>query len=152
MGGASNFYITLLDHLQDLDQSLELISKTGFTHVNNNHKKLKYNQIKELKDLDIHLAKLFDDAVDIFKNRSFERIGTVLATKKDFSDLVNTKIEKQVARTRTEESSPKNTRLYFTMLTESRDMIKATMDLLELYYLEHDSSIEPARIENKPTV
>ena len=152
VGGASNFYITLLDHLQDLDQSLELISKTGFTHVNNNHKKLKYNQIKELKDLDIHLAKLFDDAVDIFKNRSFERIGTVLATKKDFSDLVNTKIEKQVARTRTEESSPKNTRLYFTMLTESRDMIKATMDLLELYYLEHDSSIEPARIENKPTV
>ena len=152
VGGASNFYITLLDHLQDLDQSLELISKTGFTHVNNNHKKLKYNQIKELKDLDIHMAKLFDDTIDIFKNRFFERIPAVLSTKNDYTDLVNKKIEKQVARTRTEESSPKNTRLYFTLLTESRDMIKATMDLLELYYLEHDSSIEPARIENKPAV
>ncbi|MEO0570981.1 MAG: inorganic phosphate transporter [Bacteroidota bacterium] len=152
VGGASNFYITLLDNLQDLDQSLALISKTGFTHVNNNHKKLKYNQIKELKDLEIHLAKLFDDSVDIFKNRAFERIGSVLSTKKDFTDLVTKKIEKQVARTRTEESSPKNTRLYFTLLTESRDMIKATMDLLELYYLEHDSSVEPARIENKPLV
>ncbi|MEM1340369.1 MAG: inorganic phosphate transporter [Bacteroidota bacterium] len=150
VGGASNFYITLLDHLQDLDQSLELITKIGFTHVNNNHKKLKYNQIKELKDLDIHLAKLFDDATDIFQNRTFERIGGVLSTKNTYMDLVNTKIEKQVARTRTEESSPKNTRLYFTLLTESRDMIKATMDLLELYFLEHDSSVEPARIENKP--
>lgn len=152
VGGASNFYITLLDHLQDLDQSLELITKVGFTHVNNNHKKLKYNQIKELKDLDIHLAKLFEDATDIFQNRAFERIGSVLSTKNTYMDLVNTKIEKQVARTRTEESSPKNTRLYFTLLTESRDMIKATMDLLELYFLEHDSSIEPARIENKPVV
>jgi len=57
------------------------------------------------------------------------------------------KIEKQVARTRTEESSPKNTSLYFSILTESKDMIEATMKLLELYYTEHDSSIEPARIE-----
>ena len=65
--------------------------------------------------------------------------------------MVNEKIEKQVARTRTEESSPKNTRLYFTLLSESRDMIKATMDLLELYYLEHDSSVEPARIDAKTT-
>lgn len=146
-GGASNFYITLLSHLQDLAQSLELISKVGYTHVNNNHKKLKYNQIKELKDLDIHLGKLFDDTAETFANRDFERIGSVLSTKAEYTNLVNRKIEKQVARTRTEESSPKNTRLYFTLLTESRDMIKATMDLLELYYIEHDSSIEPARIE-----
>ena len=151
VGGASNFYITLLDHLQDLAQSLELISKIGYTHVNNNHKKLKYNQIKELKDLDQHLEKLFDITTETFKNRAFERIGSVLSTKESYTDLVNKKIEKQVARTRTEESSPKNTRLYFTLLTESRDMIKATMDLLELYYLEHDSSIEPARIDPKTT-
>jgi hypothetical protein len=147
VGGASNFYITLLDHLQDLAQSLELISKIGYTHVNNNHKKLKYNQIKELKDLDIHLSKLFDDTSETFKNRDFERIGPVLGTKISYMDLVNTKIEKQVARTRTEESSPKNTRLYFSLLTESRDIIKAIMDLLELYYMEHDSSVEPARID-----
>ena len=151
VGGASNFYITLLDHLQDLAQSLELISKIGYTHVNNNHKKLKYNQIKELKDLDQHLEKLFGTTTETFKNRAFDRIGSVLSTKESYADLVNKKIEKQVARTRTEESSPKNTRLYFTLLTESRDMIKATMDLLELYYLEHDSSIEPARIDPKTT-
>jgi len=151
VGGASNFYITLLDHLQDLAQSLELISKIGYTHVNNNHKKLKYNQIKELKDLDHHLEKLFETTTETFKNRAFDRVSSVLSTKDSYTDLVNKKIEKQVARTRTEESSPKNTRLYFTLLTESRDMIKATMDLLELYYLEHDSSVEPARIDPKAT-
>ena len=151
MGGASNFYITLLDQLQDLAQSLELISKISYTHVNNNHKKLKYNQIKELKDLEQHLEKLFETTATTFKDRAFGNIGTVLGSKESFSTMVNEKIEKQVARTRTEESSPKNTRLYFTLLTESRDMIKATMDLLELYYLEHDSSVEPARIDAKTT-
>jgi len=41
--------------------------------------------------------------------------------------------QKQVERTRTTESSPKNTTLYFSILLETEDLIKATMDLLELY-------------------
>ncbi|MDT0606043.1 inorganic phosphate transporter [Croceitalea rosinachiae] len=146
VGGASDFYIALLGHLQDLAQSQEYISKIGLTHVNNNHKKLKYNQIKELKDLDQHLEQLFSDTSEVFSNRSFERIGSMLATRDSYVELVDEKIKKQVARTRTEESSPKNTTLYFSLLTESKDLIKATMKLLELYYTEHDSSIAPAKI------
>ena len=61
--------------------------------------------------------------------------------------MVSDKIEKQVARTRTEESSPKNTTLYFSLLTETKDLVKSTLKLLELYYSEHDSTVEPARIE-----
>ena len=147
VGGASNFYIVMLGHLQDLAQSLEYISKVSYTHVNNNHRKLKYNQIKELKDLDNQLEELLNDSSDIFGSRDFQKIGALLNKKDSYFALVSDKIEKQVARTRTEESSPKNTSLYFSILTESKDMIEATMKLLELYYTEHDSSIEPARIE-----
>ena len=42
-----------------------------------------------------------------------------------------------------EESSPKNTTLYFSILTESKDLIKATMAMLELYNDQYDSTIEP---------
>ncbi|MEM8998998.1 MAG: inorganic phosphate transporter [Bacteroidota bacterium] len=146
VGGASNFYITLLALLQDLTQSLEYISKLGHTHVNNNHKKLKYNQIKELKDLNQQLEKLLSDTSETFDSRSFDRIVGILNTKEQFFDLVTDKIEKQVKRTRTEESSPKNTTLYFSILTETKDIVKGIMKLLELYYTEHDSSVEPARI------
>ncbi|MFD2587263.1 anion permease [Croceitalea marina] len=147
VGGASNFYIVMLGHLQDLAQSLEYIAKISYTHVNNNHRKLKYNQIKELKDLDNHLEGLLKDSTDIFSSRNFQNIGALLNKKQEYFDLVSDKIETQVARTRTEESSPKNTSLYFSLLTESKDMIEATMKLLELYYTEHDSSVVPARIE-----
>lgn len=146
VGGASNFYISLLGHLQDLSQSLEYVSTLGHKHVHNNHKKLKYTQIKELKELDGTLEQLFNDTQAIFQNRSFEKIQAILTSKEELLDLVSDKIEKQVARTRTEESSPKNTTLYFSFLTETKDLIKTTMKLLELYYTEHDSSVEPARI------
>ena len=147
VGGASNFYITLLGVLQDFTQSLEYISKVSYTHVLNNHKKLKYNQIKELKDLDHTMENLFAYTSKTFDKRSFENIGGILNEKDKYFDLISEKMEKQVARTRTEETSPKNTTLYFSLLTESKDMVKAAVRLLELYYTEHDSTVEPARID-----
>ncbi|TYA93311.1 inorganic phosphate transporter, partial [Seonamhaeicola marinus] len=45
---ASNFYLNVLRHLQDMAQSLTYISNASYKHVNNNHKKLKFSQIKEL--------------------------------------------------------------------------------------------------------
>ncbi|MEM7486273.1 MAG: inorganic phosphate transporter [Bacteroidota bacterium] len=149
VGGASNFYISLLGHLQDFSQSLEYISTLGYKHVHNNHKKLKYTQIKELKELDVELEQLFNSTQEIFQTRTFEKIQSILIRRDELFKIISEKIEKQVARTRTEESSPKNTTLYFSFLTESKDLVKSTMKLLELYYSEHDSTVEPARIEKQ---
>tara|TARA_R110002050_G_scaffold48356_3_gene112484 strand:+ start:41120 stop:43420 length:2301 start_codon:yes stop_codon:yes gene_type:complete len=145
--GASNFYINILGYLQDMAQSLEYISKVSHKHIHNNHKKLKYNQIKELKEIDAKLESVFNATKMAFDTKSFEQIGVILKNKNEAFDLVSQKIEKQVARTRTEESSPKNTTLYFSLLQETKDLLVATMNLLELYYNEHDSSVKPAKIE-----
>jgi Phosphate/sulphate permeases len=147
--GASNFYINAMGHLNDMSQSLEYIGKVSFNHVHNNHKKLKYNQIKELKEIDQKLEEIFDKTQKAFEERSFQQIGAILSTKQDLYDMVSQKIDRQVSRTRTEESSPKNTTLYFSILMESKDLITAMMDLLELYYAEHDSTVTPAKIEKK---
>ncbi|WP_426432151.1 anion permease [Winogradskyella sp. HB-48] len=143
---ASNFYINILAHLQDITQSLEYISKASHKHVNNNHKKLKFSQIKELKDLDAQLETLFATTQSAFESRSFEQIGAVLAKKTEIFDLVKDKIQKQVERTRSEESSPKNTTLYFSLLLETKDLLTAMMNLLEEYYQSHDSSVKPAKL------
>ncbi|MDN3491926.1 inorganic phosphate transporter [Winogradskyella bathintestinalis] len=147
--GASNFYINILGYLQDMTQSLEYISKVSHKHVHNNHKKLKFSQIKELKELDARMEALFTETRTAFMSRSFEQIGAVLAEKSEVYDLVKDKIQKQVERTRTEESSPKNTTLYFSLLLETKDLLNATMNLLEEYFGAHDSSIEPATISNE---
>ena len=116
-------------------------------HVNNNHKKLKYNQIKELKEIDFKLEEVLNQTQDAFTIQSFEQIGIVLNKKQELFDMVSDKIKTQVARTRTEESSPKNTTLYFSILLETKDLITATMNLLQQYHDEHDSSVTPATIE-----
>jgi hypothetical protein len=145
--GASSFYINILGYLQDMTQSLEYVSKISHKHINNNHKKLKFSQIKELQELDDKIEILFLDTQDAFNSRSFEQIGSILDEKTEVYDLVKEKIQKQVERTRTEESSPKNTALYFSLLLETKDLLNATMSLLQEYHDSHDSSVEPATIE-----
>jgi len=132
--------------LQDMTQSLEYISKVSHKHVNNNHKKLKFNQIKELKQVDDKLEVLFNDTKAAFDSQSFEQIGAIINEKKEVYDLVKEKIQKQVERTRTEEGSPKNTTLYFSLLLETKDLLNATMNLLEEYHGAHDSSVKPATL------
>ncbi|MDO6761450.1 inorganic phosphate transporter [Tamlana sp. 2_MG-2023] len=144
--GASDFYINILGYLQDMTQSLEYISKAIHKHVNNNHKKLKFNQIKELKEVDVVLEKLFNDTRSAFETQSFDEISVILTKKSSLFALVTEKIRKQVERTRTEESSPKNTTLYFSLLLETKDLLVATMNLLEEYDNAHDSSVKPAKL------
>lgn len=143
---ASNFYINILGYLQDMAQSLDYISNVSYKHINNNHKKLKFSQIKELKEIDEAMEIMFANIKAAFDNNSFEDIGIVLKGKGDIMSMVTEKIHKQVERTRTDESSPKNTTLYFSLLLETKDLLKATMSLLEEYHDAHDSKIEPARL------
>ena len=143
---ASGFYINILGYLQDITQSLELISKISYKHVNNNHKKLKFNQVKELREIYDKLEILFSDTQNAFNSGSFEEIGKIINEKKVVYDLVKEKIKSQVNRTRTEVSNPKNTALYFSILLETKDLINSIMNLLEEYHNAHDSSVPPATI------
>ena len=131
-----------------MSQSLDYISKVSHKHVNNNHKKLKYNQLKELKELEnLFEEELFTKTKVIFETRNFNDIGKVLTVKPALLKFVSEKIETQVARIRTEETSPKNSTLYFSILLETRDLLNAIMTLLELYYRSYDADIKPASVE-----
>jgi len=130
---ASRFYILVLGHLQDVAQSIGFISKASFKHVNNHHKNLKKGQIKELTIIDKELSKLLEKVSHVFEKRTFNKLDKILEAKQELLDDVSKSIDNQVARIRTDETSPKNTTLYFSILLETKDLIAALMNLLQTY-------------------
>ncbi|MDG2367883.1 MAG: inorganic phosphate transporter, partial [Flavobacteriaceae bacterium] len=146
--GASNFYINVLGSLQDISESLQYISKVTFKHINNNHKALTFNQIREVKEISLELETLFERIKFAFSKNNYKEISSILNSKNQLLKSVREKINNQISRTKSEESSPKNTTLYFSILTESKDLIKATMAMLELYNEQYDSSVEPPVTED----
>lgn len=130
---ASKFYILTIDYLQDMVQSIGFITRNSYNHVHNNHKNLKFNQIRDLKKVDEKMQILFDEIEETFDNHEFGNIDGILNEKQQLLDYVSELIQKQITRIRTSETSPKNTKLYFGMLLESKDLISSTMSLLQLF-------------------
>lgn len=142
--GASKFYIDIIGSLQDVAQSSSLIAKVSHKHVNNQHKKLKKKQTEELMDINQKLLALFTRISEVFDSRAFDKIvPDIIDAKKALLEEVKESIQKQVERTRESDStSPKNTTLYFIILLETKDLIQACMNILNLYYEEHDGRVE----------
>ncbi len=132
----SNFYIQTLGYLEDMAQSLEYIARSSYKHLNNNHKPLRFNQIRDLQEIDEFLQNYLGETEAAFAAIDYDKIGTLIEQKPRLFEVVSEKIEKQVTRTRSEESSPKNTTLYFGLLLETKDLITAITNLMELYYTE----------------
>jgi phosphate/sulfate permease len=130
---ASKFYVMILGYLQDMVQSLSFITQNSHAHINNNHKQLKFNQIRDLKNVDSYLTDLFMSLRQAFEEQNFEKIDQALNKKNEILAQIEDLIQKQIARIRTTETSPKNSKLYFGLLLETNDLVKSTMSLLELF-------------------
>lgn len=130
---ASKFYILILGYLQDMVQSIDFITANSYSHVNNNHKQLKFNQIRDLKTIDKQLQHLLQLLEDSFKTENFYKIDLILNDKEILLETVSELISKQIKRIRTTETSPKNSKLYFALLLETNDLVKSIMNLLELF-------------------
>jgi len=136
----SNFYIIILGYLQDVAQSLDFIAKTSYKHINNNHKALKFSQIKDLQDINNSFESLLNEIEMIFNNREFEKLGDIINGKQKAQDDLAVKISSQITRTRSEEDvSPKNTALHFSLLLETKDLVSAIMNLIEEYYNSYNN-------------
>ena len=131
--GASNFYINVLAYMQDIAESLQYISKITYKHINNNHTGLTFNQIRELQEIDSELNNLYNEIQFIFSNENLKELNKVIDKKQELYSSLKEKIDIQIARTKKDESSPKNTTLYFSILIESKDLVEKTMNLLEMY-------------------
>ena len=130
---ASKFYILILGYLQDMVQSIDFITANSYSHVANNHKQLKFNQIRDLKTIDKQLQHLLQLLEDSFKTENFYKIDLILNDKEILLETVSELISKQIKRIRTTETSPKNSKLYFALLLETNDLVKSIMNLLELF-------------------
>ena len=95
---------------------------------------MKFKQFKDLMEIDDRLNLMYSEIIEIFNAKKFERISIVLAQKQEITGLISEKIEAQIDRTRLEESSPKNTTLYFNILLETKDLVNSTMNLMDEYY------------------
>lgn len=132
---ASAFYIELLGILHDVSEDLNYLTKIAEAHVDNNHRKLKLSQIRDLDEIRLAFKKLRKETLEAFTEKNnINEFEDVLLEKGAIMSLIENKIRDQIERTRLEETSPKNTTLYFNILLRSRDLMNHKFALIESFY------------------
>jgi phosphate/sulfate permease len=130
---ASKFYVLTLDYLQDMVQSLAYITRSSHIHVSNNHKNLLFNQIRDLKGVQRDLDEVYGHLVKAFQSQEFDSIQQLITDEGKVLEKISNLLQKQIDRIRDTENSPKNSKLYFGILLETKNLTKTSIALLELF-------------------
>lgn len=138
--GASRFYLLIQDSLEDIVQSLTFISKTSYKYVKNGHKGLSFNQIRDLKEIELEIFNLFKSIKKEFDEGTLENLSKIILKKEALNQFISNEIEKEIKRAKEKGSSPKNSTLYFSLILECKDIFEATITMLEHYYIEYQKS------------
>lgn len=78
-------------------------------------------------------TKVLNRVKGLFDGEKDFEIDELIKEKQNILQLIDAKIESQISRTRAEESSPKNTSLYFGLLFENRDLIIEVLEMVKIF-------------------
>ena len=145
----SKFHMNVLEELENISDSISSLSNLTHKHTNKNHRSLTFNQIRELKELEDELDEFFTRIVNTFKTKNYTEISEIFEVKENLVSSLDLKIKSQISRTRKNESSPRNTRLYFEILKKTETIITHYVQLLELYSDKYVEKVSPAQIDIK---
>ncbi|MFD2554437.1 inorganic phosphate transporter [Sphingobacterium tabacisoli] len=140
----SRFYIMSLGYLQDIVENLYVIATNAHNHVDNNHKSLKDYQGNDLRLVGDELGNWYAEVYNMYKRREFLKIDNTMKQRDQLQKVINNLVDKQIDHIRTTENSPKNTKLYFSILLETNELISSTFKLLRL-----NKEFEEFKIDNK---
>ena len=140
----SRFYIISLGYLQDIVENLYVIAGNAHNHVDNNHKLLKEYQGNDLRLVADELGNWYAEVYSLYRRRDFLKLDSTMKQRDQLQKVINDLLDKQIDHIRTTENSPKNSKLYFSILLETNELISSTFKLLRLF-----KEFEEFKINNK---
>lgn len=140
----SRYYIMSLGYMQDIIENLYVIASNAHNHVDNNHKLLKDYQGDDLRLVANALGNWYAEVYNMYKRLDFGKIEQNIKERDQLLKTTNKLLDKQIEHIRTTENSAKNSKLYFSILLETNELISSTFKLLRLH-----KEFEEFKTENK---
>lgn len=129
----SNNYIKLLDKIQDLIQSMHFVSKMSKEYVDNTHSPLTDSQKQDLEKLRNLMVNVMNKLQTALNNNDMDTLKKMYHSQV-VSDEIEKAINNQVVRIQNGESSAKNSRMYISLLLETKDIEESLSKLLYIIF------------------
>jgi phosphate/sulfate permease len=128
---SGHHYVQVLDYLRETAHCLTFIADPVFEYIKNNHPALIKEQQSELSDTAQHINEFFTEIIKIIKSGEYGSLDNVISKQVSLLETFTKLKKKQLKRIRNRETGMKSSTIYLNTLTESKNLILYTINLLK---------------------
>lgn len=130
---AGYFFIQVIDYQREIAHSLHFLVDPLREHLENQHKPFNESQAKEMRLMVSEIDEFFNLALHIVKEGKFETIDELVALRQRIMESLYEIEKDQVKRIKNKEVNTRNSLLFFKALTETKNMLLHTVNLIKSY-------------------
>jgi len=119
---SGHYYVQTIDYLREVNHSITYIVNPCYDHVENNHRPLIPVQIEEISRLNGGISLLFNEAIEILKNNSYDDIERIEVRQNDILRNIGDSRSKQIKRIKNGEIGTRNSILFLNTLAEIKNL------------------------------
>ena len=113
--------------------SISFINKPCLDHVDNNHKAFLEVQVEELTDMTRMIREFVRQVNQIINDNDTNQIPEVIEKQSRILKFIDTSRKKQVKRIKANEVGTRNSMLFLSILSESKNLMLQSVNLLKSY-------------------
>ncbi|HOC85359.1 MAG TPA: inorganic phosphate transporter [Prolixibacteraceae bacterium] len=130
---AGYFYIQVIDYQREIAHSLHFLVGPLKEHLENQHKPFNPAQADEIRNLVSSIDEFFNLALHIVKEGKFEGIDDLVSKRMRIGETLYEFEKDQVKRIKEKEVNTRNSLLFFKALTETKNMLIHSVNLIKSY-------------------
>ena len=135
----AHYYVQVVDYLNEMTKALMHITRPAFEHIDNNHEGLSKEQARDLMSINDDVESIYRHINLMLREGDFSEIETVLTMRDQLFESIAEAIKSELGRINEARSNTKASMLYLTILTETKNMVLQSRNLLksQQYFLKH---------------
>ena len=135
----AHYYVQVVDYLNEMTKALMHITRPAFEHIDNNHEGLSMEQTRDLMSINDDVESIYRRINQMLREGDFSEIETVLTMRDQLFESIAEAIKSELTRINEAKSNTKASMLYLTILTETKNMVLQSRNLLksQQYFLKH---------------
>ena len=135
----AHYYVQVVDYLNEMTKALMHITRPAFEHIDNNHEGLSMEQTRDLISINDDVESIYRRINLMLREGDFSEIESVLTMRDQLFESIAEAIKSELTRINEARSNTKASMLYLTILTETKNMVLQSRNLLksQQYFLKH---------------
>ena len=127
----AHFYVQVVDYLCEVTKALMHCVRPAYEHINNNHRGLSGEQIRDLKCINDDVNSIFNVIDEMLRNNRFDDLDSVMEMRDNLFEVIADCIKNQIKRLKEADMSTRASALYFNLLNETKTMVLQTRNVIK---------------------